>query len=214
MLIFTDIQIMAEWTTRGQRGEPLGYPTRSGISMSTGQLRQTTGENGGIDETAIHDVLRNDRRRSVIRALSTSVGHIDLRTLASRIAEEETGTVPPPKKARKSVYNSLHQTHLPKLDREGIVKYDRDRKVISLHDEARDVKRYMDVTTPYGGSWSTYYRPLATTSLFLVLLSLLDVPVVGAVDPILLTSVALGLVAASTAYQLWRLRWLYLRSLF
>ncbi|HKL29697.1 MAG TPA: hypothetical protein VJ898_10580 [Natrialbaceae archaeon] len=182
--------------------------------MSIGQIRRKIGEEGGIDETAIHDVLRNDRRRSVIRALSTSVGTIELRTLASRIAEEETGASPPPKNARKSVYNSLHQTHLPKLDREGIIQYDRDRKVVSLREEAKDVRRYMEVTTPYGGSWATYYRTLATVSLFLVLLSLLDVPVLEALDPILLTSIGLGVVAVSTAYQLWRLRWLYLRTLF
>lgn len=193
---------------------PPSNPRRTEITMSTGQLRQTTGESEGIDETAIHDILRNHRRRSVIRALSTSVGTIELRTLASRIAEDETGTSPPPKNARKSVYNSLHQTHLPKLDREGIVQYDRDRKVVSLRDEARDVRRYMEVTTPFGGSWATYYRTLATASLFLVLLSLLEAPFVAVLDPILLTSICLGVVAVSTAYQLWRLRWLYFQSLF
>jgi len=182
--------------------------------MSLGQISQKSGKNGEISETAIHDILRNDRRRSVLRALGTSVGTLDLRTLASRIAEDETGISPAPKKARKSVYNSLHQTHLPRLDREGIIQYDYDRKQVRLRDEARNVSRYMDVTTPYGGTWTTYYRTLATISLFLVLLSLLDLPIVGAIDPILLTSLSLGVIAVSTAVQLWRLRWLYFRTLF
>jgi len=181
--------------------------------MSIGQIHRKGGDDGGISETAIHDILRNDRRRSVIRMLSTSVGKIELRALAARIAEEETGVSPPPKNARKSVYNSLHQTHLPKLDREGIIQYDRDRKVVSLSDETRDVRRFMEVKTPFGMTWGTYYRTLATVSLFLVLLAQLEVTLFDAVDPVLLTIVGLGVIAVSTTYQLWRLRWLYVRSL-
>lgn len=181
--------------------------------MPNDQMLQARGKNEGIDETVIHDVLRNNRRRSVIRALSTSIGSIELRTLAVIIAEEETGTSPPPQSARKSVYNSLHQTHLPKLSREGIVRYESDRKLISLHDRARDVKWYMDVRTPYGGSWATYYRTVAMVGFLLLMLSLLEVPVFGLVDPLLLTVVGLGVVAVSTAYQLLRLPMLYFQRL-
>lgn len=181
--------------------------------MTTDQMLQTRGKNEGIDETVIHDVLRNNRRRSVIRALSMSIGSIELRTLAAIIAEEETGTSPPPQKARKSVYNSLHQTHLPKLSREGIVRYDSDRKTIRLHDRARDVKWYMDVRTPYGSSWATYYRSVALAGFLLTMLSLLEVPVVGLVDPLLWTVVGLGVVAVSTTYQLLRLPMLYLHRI-
>ncbi|MFQ3293262.1 MAG: hypothetical protein ACI9PP_000086 [Halobacteriales archaeon] len=180
--------------------------------MSRGKIRQSTGEREENNETAIHDVLRNDRRRSVISALSTSGGHVELRFLADQIAEEETGTSPPPKNARKSVYNSLHQTHLPKLAREGVVKYDRNRKLINLN-QAREVKQFMHVKTPYGGTWSTVYRTIATFGFLIIMLSLLEVPIVARLDPLLWTSIGLGLVAVSTAYQLWPLPMVYFKRL-
>jgi hypothetical protein len=165
----------------------------------------------GLEETDVFEILQNDRRRAVLHVLSTSAGQTDLRTLSRRIAEQETGESPPPKNIRKSVYNSLHQTHLPKLEREGIVNYDTVRKVVELQDDAPHLNRYLQISTPYGGSWSTYYRTIATAGFLLVLLSLLDVPAVSLVDPIVWTVFGLGMVAVSTAYQLWRLRWLYVK---
>ena len=166
-----------------------------------------------MEETDIFEILQNERRRAVIRVLSTSVGKVDLRTLSMEIAKDETGESPPPKNIRKSVYNSLHQTHLPKMEREGIVEYDTVRKVVELQDDAPHLNRYMQITTPYGGSWSTYYRTVATIGFVTVLLSLLDVPVVGAVEPLLWTIVGLVVVAVSTTYQLWRVRWMYLNRI-
>jgi hypothetical protein len=168
---------------------------------------------GELGETDVFEILQNDRRRAVLQVLSTSAGQTDLRTLSRRIAEQETGESPPPKNIRKSVYNSLHQTHLPKLEREGIVDYDTVQKVVELQDDAPYLDRYLQITTPYGGSWSTYYRTIATLGFLLILLSMLEVPVVGLVDPILWTALGLGLVAVSTTYQLWRLRWLYLKRI-
>ncbi|MFT4931506.1 MAG: hypothetical protein ACI91T_001383 [Natronomonas sp.] len=170
-----------------------------------------TKSKGDLGETDIFEILQNDRRRAVLQVLSTSAGQTDLRTLSRRIAEQETGESPPPKNIRKSVYNSLHQTHLPKLERAGIVEYDTVRKVVALQDDAPYLDRYLQITTPYGGSWSTYYRTIAAVGFLLVLLSLLEVPVIGGVDPLIWTVVGLGVVAAGTAYQLWRLRWLYVK---
>lgn len=103
---------------------------------------------GGIPETEIHDLLRNERRRRTLKNLQRTVGTTTLRDLAERIAEEETGESPPPKNIRNSVYNSLHQTHLPKLHRRGIVEYESDRKTVRLTEEARSVDVYMEVVTP------------------------------------------------------------------
>ncbi|MEF8882001.1 MAG: hypothetical protein V5A34_05695 [Halapricum sp.] len=161
----------------------------------------------------IHDILRNDRRRAVMETLSRSGGPITVRSLAERIVADESNQTLPPAKHRKSVYNSLNQTHLPKLDHEGVIDYDTDRKLVIPREQARDVGRYLEVTTPYGGSWSTYYRTLATAFLMLVLLSLLEVPLVGSIDPLLWTVLGLCAVTVSTIYQLWRLRWLYLPAI-
>ncbi|MCG1003751.1 MULTISPECIES: hypothetical protein [Halobacterium] len=166
-----------------------------------------------LAETDIHDILRNDRRRRVLEHLQESLGTVTLRELAETIAAHESGERPPPRQLRESVYNSLHQTHLPKLDREGVVAYDEHRKTVELQAGARDVNVYMEVVTKYGITWADYYRTLATASLVAVVAVELGVPVVEVIPVLLVVSTALAVVAASTAYQLWTRRWTYLRAL-
>lgn len=172
-----------------------------------------TNRYGGLPETEIHDLLRNERRQQVIKHLQDTVGKTTLRDLAEAIAEHETGESPPPRNVRNSVYNSLHQTHLPKLDGRGIIEYDPDRKTIRLTDDARSVDVYMEVVTPYGITLSEYYSLLGTLSLFVVLASLIEIPIVSAVDPVLWVSLFLVAFAVSIGHQLWTDRWVYLNAL-
>lgn len=111
------------------------------------ELHQT---DTALSEADIHDILRNDRRRNVIKRLQEHGREISLRELSVHIAEIEAGESPPPSDVRNSVYVSLHQTHLPKLDKEGIVEYDNDQKTIVLQESARQVSLYMEVITQYG----------------------------------------------------------------
>jgi hypothetical protein len=166
-----------------------------------------------LSEADIHDILRNDRRRNVINCLQDRGREISLRDLAVHIAEIETSESPPPSNIRDSVYVSLHQTHLPKLDEAGIVTYDSDRKTIVLEESARQVSLYMEVVTRYGITWATYYRAIGTFSLFGVVLALTDVPFISAIDPLLWASFFLLMIAASTLYQLWSNRWFYFQQL-
>jgi hypothetical protein len=164
-----------------------------------------------LPETAIHDILRNDRRRYVIKHLQERGHEVTLRQLAERLAELETGESPPPSNIRNSVYVSLHQTHLPKLDDAGIVSYDRDRKLVSLQEPARQLDLYMEVVTEYGITWASYYRGVTTISLLVVLAS--ELGYITLFTTTLWTSAFLLLVALSTVYQLWNRRWLYLNQL-
>ncbi|WP_049984812.1 DUF7344 domain-containing protein [Halobellus rufus] len=166
-----------------------------------------------LSETDIHDLLRNDRRRQTIKCLQSQGREVMLRDLAEEIAERETGESPAPRNIRDSVYISLHQSHLPKLDDAGVVDYDRDRKTISLCKHARTVDVYMEVVTKYGMTWASFYRTVGVLSLFLVVLSLVDVPVVSAIGPLAIATVALAALAGSTLYQLWSRRWVFLNRL-
>lgn len=161
-----------------------------------------------VDEAEIHDLLSNDRRRHVIEELTDEVGIVTLRGLAERIARTEVGGDPPRNRVR-SMYNSLHQTHLPRLDDLDVVAYDSDRKTVRLDDGAQAVHVYMEVVTPYGITWTQYYQWLACVSLSSVLAATLDLPLFGRGDPVLVASGFLFLVAASVAYQLWSRRWVY-----
>ena len=167
-----------------------------------------------ITPREVHEILRNDRRRQVIEQLSERVQPIELGELAERIAAAETGETPPPRNARQSVYNSLHQTHLPKLDGKNVIEYDSDRKTIALREPAREVDLYMEIVTPYGITWAGYYRSLGVLALLTVIAVKTGVPLLARVPTLAVASVFLAVIAASTSYQLWSRRWFYLRSLF
>jgi hypothetical protein len=128
--------------------------------MSSQGVRQDGGgpAHSELDEADIHDVLRNDRRRLVIERLqAVEDGSESVRDLSERIATEESGESPPPRNIRQSVYVSLHQTHLPKLDDLGIVAYDSDSKRVRLAECADEVAVYMEVVPRNGISWAEYY---------------------------------------------------------
>jgi len=166
-----------------------------------------------IEPGEIHDILRNDRRRQVIEQLRSQYEPLELRELSERIAAAESGESPAPRNVRESVYNSLHQTHLPKLDERGIIDYDKDRKTVELLEGASDVEVYMEVINRYGMTWATFYRTLGVMSLLVVVASDAGVPLVADVPALAWGSAFLGLFAVSACYQLWSRRWFYLRQL-
>lgn len=166
-----------------------------------------------IEPGEVHDILRNDRRRRVIKQLRTQLEPVTLRELAERIAATEAGESPPPRNVRESVYNSLHQTHLPKLDERGIIDYDTDRKTVALRAGASDVAVYMEVITDYGISWATYYRTIGVMALLVVVAANVGVPFVSNVPTLAWASAFLGLFAVSVGYQLWSRRWFYVQQL-
>lgn len=156
-----------------------------------------------LGESEVHYVLSNPRRRQTLAVLLSGADAVTVRDLSEQIAATESGTTPAPRPLRESVYNTLHQTHLPKLDEFGLVEYDSDRKLVYPRREARQVTRYMDTLSPLGVTWGEYYRALGVGGLFGVVASLADVPALGGVDPLVVASGTLALFAVSTAYQLW-----------
>jgi len=105
-----------------------------------------------LPEVEVYGVLSNARRREVLTELWTQPESLSLRELSERIAATESEQTPAPRALRESVYNSLHQTHLPKMDDLGLVVYDpnRDgarlfagRSAQSLH--GRDDTRWRDM---------------------------------------------------------------------
>ncbi|SFR54252.1 hypothetical protein SAMN04487947_2115 [Halogeometricum rufum] len=155
-----------------------------------------------LEESEIHDVLRNDRRRLVLERLRSSEGSEAVSDLAEYIGSVESGETPPPRNVRQSVYVSLHQTHLPKLDELGIVTYDSDAKTVALADAAHEVAVYMEVVPKYGISWAEYYLGLGLLGLLSLVGSGIGVPTLSVVDPTLLGVAFLLLVVASATYQI------------
>lgn len=154
-----------------------------------------------IREHEIHDVLRNERRVHTLKYLNEFEGTVSLRELSEEIARRETGESPPPRNIRESVYNSLHQTHLPKLDRLGVVDYDRDRKQLRLLEPAEQVDLYMEVTTEQEVTWATYYRTVGVIALVVVVLADIGLAAFVAVPAAAWAVAFLGVFAASMLYQ-------------
>jgi len=148
-----------------------------------------------LSASEIHDVLRNDRRRLVLGRLRSAEAFETVSDLAEHIGRVEAGESPPPRNVRQSVYVSLHQTHLPKLDELGIVDYDPDGKTVKRAANADDLEAYLDGDSD-DGLPPTYYAGLGLLGGAALLSTAAGVPGSGAVGP---AAVGLALSAALVA---------------
>lgn len=78
-------------------------------------------QRSALPEVDVYHVLSNARRREALAELWAQPEALSLRELSERIATTESGESPAPRALRESVYNALHQTHLPKMDDLGLV---------------------------------------------------------------------------------------------
>jgi hypothetical protein len=157
-----------------------------------------------LDEAEIHDVLRNDRRRLTIRSLQEAEdGSLSLRDLAEQVAALETGESPPPRDKRQSVYVSLQQTHLPKLEGLGIVEYDTEEKSVSLRDRVQEVEVYMEVVPQYGLSWGEYYFTLGLVGLLTTIAVALQTLLFGDIPALFVASFFFVVLMVSAGYHVY-----------
>ncbi|MDR5657347.1 hypothetical protein RH831_09155 [Halodesulfurarchaeum sp. HSR-GB] len=167
-----------------------------------------------LPEPEIHDVLRNERRRAALQCLRERAGEAHINELTNAIVHREAGPETDTKSLKQSVYSSLHQTHIPKLEAADVVAYDEDANVVRLTTNSREVDRYFRLRPAHGISWGEYYQLFAVTSLLVTLLVEIEVGVFAAIDPLPVLTLALVVLALSVGYQLWTRRWIYVRSLF
>jgi hypothetical protein len=154
-----------------------------------------------LDETVVYEILSSDRRRHTINYLRASDEGVEVNDIAEYIAEKETGESPPPKDARKTVYVSLHQTHLPKMDDLDIVNYDTDTKEVTLSDSFQDVAVYMEVVPGTEISWSEYYLAIGLVGLATVFAHIAGAPVISTFGVEYWAVFYLLVVAVSALYQ-------------
>lgn len=96
-------------------------------------------------EEMVFTVLANARRRAALRCLEAQDGETTLSKLTTYLSEQE-GRDPDDPSERKAVYVSLIQSHIPLLEDEGIVTYNKDRRLVRLTDRAAVVLPYLHVT--------------------------------------------------------------------
>lgn len=175
------------------------------MSISSPSFSRTasTVDTPALEEGEIHSVLSNQRRRLVLKELRRNGGESTLRELSEAIAAEETGESPPPRNIRDSVYASLHQTHLPKLDDLGIVEYDSNTKSVALTELARELVPYTTVMSSSGLPWYQHYLLLGLAAMAAVIASDLGVPVLAGVGPVVVATVFAVAMVASLLVQLY-----------
>ena len=86
------------------------------------------------------ELLKNRRRRETISYLIDHDGQSTLSDLAEHIAALENGieVVELSSDQRKRVYIGLYQCHLPKLDKAGVVDFDKNRGTVVLRESVAD----------------------------------------------------------------------------
>jgi hypothetical protein len=91
------------------------------------------------------EVLKNERRRFVLRHFDENEGPVALGDLAEHVAARENDK--PVRELssgeRKRVYVGLYQCHLPKMDDAGIVDFNRNRGRIELGPNADLLDEYL-----------------------------------------------------------------------
>lgn len=123
----------------------------------------------GSGRGEIFDLLSNHRRRYAIHYCKLEEDPVTLSDLAEQVAawEEEKTVEELTSAERKRVYTSLQQTHLPTLDRAGMVEF--DNGTVELTERADELDVYLDVVPGDSIPWGVYY--LGVSGLALAMLA-------------------------------------------
>ncbi|WP_222920380.1 hypothetical protein [Natrinema sp. SYSU A 869] len=130
-----------------------------------------------LSKGEIFEVLRNQRRRYVLQYLKQDDRPVELGDLAQQVAawEYETTLEGVTPEQRKRVYTTLQQTHLPKMDGSGILRFDSDQGVIEATERTRDISVYLEIVPGREFAWRELYLSLGAISCALVAALWLDI---------------------------------------
>jgi hypothetical protein len=170
-------------------------------------------ETSMLPRDEIFHLLQNKRRRLVLRYLTEHGDDIEMREVAEQVAawENDTTVAGLTSDARQRVYIALYQSHLPKLDENGVIEYDRNRGTIEPCTPLTQLEPYLPETakqtevedgdgenaTPW--KWNDYYLGLAMISVLSVLAVALYAPSSGA--GLWLSAIIAGTLGVSTLIQ-------------
>src|SRR6056297_1507882 len=118
----------------------------------------------------VFDAVKNLRRRYVLYYLQRYGGPVDLGELAEQVAawENDTTVAEVSPGERKSVYSALHQTHLPKLESAGVLRYEAERSLVRTTDKAARLDLQLASDPQTSLPWHRLYLGLAAVSLLVL----------------------------------------------
>lgn len=167
--------------------------------MSTFQrmISDRSSDQGQLSRSEVFELLSNDRRRGVLHFVKRADHErISLDSLVDAIAHWEADGETPSSSIRASVYSSLVQTHLPRLEDAGVLKYHADSGVIEPTERSEELQLYLEYSPEGHIPWAEYYLALGAISAALVAVVWANVPPFDGVPAIVvyavLTVVLLG----------------------
>lgn len=161
-----------------------------------------------LSSDLVYSVLADKRRRYAIHYLKQHTEPIAVRELAEQVAAWENGKGPNElsSQERKRVYIALYQSHLPTLDKQGVVEYDDDRGMVTLTDAMRNRDIYLEVVPKGSVPWSLYYLGLVIANGVLVGLAWFDVFPFNQLPDLVWAVIVLVTFAASAFIQTYQSR--------
>lgn len=98
-----------------------------------------------LSKDTAFQLVQNWRRREILHYLRDH-DQADIGNLAELIAAKNGGisVAEVTSKQRKSVYVGLYQCHLPQLDREGVIEYNKDRGTVEKGSHFEELAPYLD----------------------------------------------------------------------
>ena len=127
---------------------------------NTAQVQMAPEAYPQLSQSDIFGVLQNDRRRYVLEYLQSN-GSQSVRDISEAVACIEAGTDEPVTSVRKSIYVSLLQTHLPRMENLGILAFNGTGDKVELMPAASDVNVYLETVEEGNISWGQYYLGLS-----------------------------------------------------
>jgi len=152
-----------------------------------------------VSVDTVFEVLSNSRRRFILSMVRKRDKPVPLSTLSAGVGAHEAGINREEVQAaeRKRVYVSLYQSHIPKLETAGFVKYDPDARTVEGTRLARKVDDYLGVVEP-AVRWQRLTGGMSAVSVTLLAGTALDIP---ALSPSLLLSVVIPALLSVTVAQ-------------
>lgn len=152
----------------------------------------------------LFEILKNERRRTVLHYLEDHDETVALGDLAEHVAavENDTTVTQVTSNERKCVYVGLYQCHLPKMDDMDIVDFNQNRGRISLGPNAEQLYEYLDDSGEVARPWPLYYGSLTAVGVVMLVASQLGGAAVGLTATVVSTLVLLGLAGIATVQTL------------
>jgi hypothetical protein len=129
------------------------------------EKRELTEESATDSEAAeslpldvVFDMLKNERRRKVLKYIREEDGPFTLSELAEHIAalENDKDIAALNSTERKRVYVGLYQCHLPRMADAGVIEFDRHRGTVRPGDNSEQLYPYIDVESDTDGNLRVY----------------------------------------------------------